>query len=66
MPPRLLYIAFSYSQPFLIRSILESVQEGTESEDFRNVLIGATALAHIGVAVSKISHHKADWKLILS
>lgn len=52
--PRLCLAAFSFSQPFLIKRIIEFVGESKHglSNDVAGGLIGATVLVYLGLAVS--------------
>lgn len=55
VPARLLFIAFSYTHPFLIRRTLQYIDDEEDDENILNGLIGATALTYLGVAVSETS-----------
>ena len=54
--PRLCYIGFSYAQPFLISALISYIGTSFEDEGRNNGygLIGATALAYLGIAVSAL------------
>jgi hypothetical protein len=49
--PRLLYSAFTFSQPLLLRRIVDFIGEENPSISVRNGLIGATVLIYLGLAV---------------
>ena len=51
--PRLLFIGFTFAQPFLVNSIVNFVGEPAErqSNEVAGSLIGATILVYIGIAV---------------
>lgn len=49
--PRLLYTAFTFSQPLLLRRIVGFLGENDPSTNVRNGLIGATVLIYFGLAV---------------
>lgn len=49
--PRLLYTAFTFSQPLLLRRIVGFLGEDDPSTNVRNGLIGATVLIYFGLAV---------------
>jgi hypothetical protein len=63
VPARLLFIAFSYTHPFLIRRILQCIDDEEEDEDILNGLIGATALTYLGIAVSETENLAAGNEL---
>lgn len=50
--PRLIYLALSFSRPFLIQRIMTAVVEHDRSLETVGGLIGATALVYWGLAVS--------------
>lgn len=49
--PRLLYMAFSFSQPLLLQRIVRFIGDSNASTSVRNGLIGATILIYLGLAV---------------
>ncbi|PQE21894.1 ABC transporter protein [Rutstroemia sp. NJR-2017a BVV2] len=52
MIPRLVLVAFSIAQPFLIQDAINFVEDGTEPNRYGYGLIGAFAITYIGIAVS--------------
>lgn len=52
MIPRLVLIAFSIAQPFLIQTAIDFVEGGTKSDQFGYGLIGAFGITFLGIAVS--------------
>ncbi|KAK2594831.1 hypothetical protein QQS21_007459 [Conoideocrella luteorostrata] len=62
--PRLLYIAFSFSQPFLLHRIVSFIGEENPSTSVRNGLIGATVLIYLGQAITKASYNHMNYRFI--
>lgn len=64
--PRLCFTGFSFAQPFLINTIIDTLG-GPTSENADGVtggLVGATALVYLGIAVCNvIGHRSADGKI---
>ena len=56
IPPRLAYIAFNFSQTFLIEAAIEILGQSSEArvKEHTYGLIGAAALVYTGLAVSFI------------
>lgn len=55
--PRSLVIGFSFSQPFLLQSVVDEVQTDSPSMDVQTGLIIATAIIYVGIAVSILLKH---------
>lgn len=53
--PRLCFIGFSLSRPFLMQRVLDAVNNGSDSQEIRIGLIAATILVFGGVAVSLLA-----------
>jgi len=51
MFPRLVLIAFSIAQPFLIQAAIDFVEGGTKSDRYGYGLIGAFGISFLGIAV---------------
>lgn len=49
--PRLCFIGFSFSRPFLMQRVIDTVSEGGTSKEVVNGLIGATILIFGGIMV---------------
>lgn len=64
--PRLLFSGFTFAQPFLINSIIDFVGGSPEqrSDDIAGGLIGATALAYIGLALSNVWYKHMTYQLL--
>ena len=45
-------MAFSFTEPFLLRRILQQAAQSTRDTKAENKLIGAIALVRLGIAVS--------------
>jgi ATP-binding cassette subfamily C (CFTR/MRP) protein 1 len=54
MVPRLVLIAFSIAQPFLIEDAINFVEGGTEPNRYGYGLIGAFGFTYLGIAVRLI------------
>nr|XP_036575809.1 ABC multidrug transporter [Colletotrichum truncatum]KAF6782442.1 ABC multidrug transporter [Colletotrichum truncatum] len=63
--PRLCLAAFNFSQPFLIKSIIEFVGESRDmqSREVAGGLIGAALLVYLGLAISKGVYNHAVYQL---
>lgn len=59
--PRLIFIAFKFSQPFLVKKVTEflSDEKAANDENIGYGLIGAYGLVYIGLAVSS-EHREAS------
>lgn len=55
--PRILYTAFTFSQPLLLQRIVRFVGEKDPPTTVRNGLIGATVLIYFGIAVCFCVHN---------
>lgn len=57
--PRLFFLVFNFSQPWLIMAVIHTVVKGNPSSDVSGGLIGATILIYIGIAISRgyYQHH---------
>lgn len=66
IPPRLLYSAFTFAQPFLINTVVNYVGQPVEdqNEDFAKALIGATALLYVSLAVANAWYKHATYQLL--
>ncbi|KAJ6446792.1 ABC multidrug transporter [Purpureocillium lavendulum] len=64
--PRLCFTAFTFTQPFLINSVVRSVGEpaGEHAKDVSASLIGATILVYVGMAVSNALYHHLTYQLL--
>ncbi|EFZ03270.2 ABC transporter, transmembrane domain, type 1 [Metarhizium robertsii ARSEF 23] len=62
--PRLLYTAFTFSQPLLLRRIVGFLGEDDPSTNVRNGLIGATVLIYFGLAVTSASYNHLNNRLV--
>lgn len=51
MIPRLVLIAFSITQPFLIETAIEFVDAGTKPNRYGYGLVGAFGITYLGIAV---------------
>ena len=51
MIPRLVLVAFSIAQPFLIQDAIDFVEGGTGSDQHGYGLIGAFGITYLGIAV---------------
>lgn len=52
--PRLCLIGFKFSQPFLIKHVIQHLQRGRHEDSYREIgysLVGATGLVYLGTAV---------------
>jgi hypothetical protein len=52
IPPRLLFVGFTFAQPFLLHTIVNAVGVSDLSNNTAGGLIGATVLIYLGIAVS--------------
>lgn len=50
--PRLVFIGFKFSQPFLLQDVVNAVSAKTQDSDLQMSLIFATGIIYIGMAVS--------------
>jgi ABC-type multidrug transport system fused ATPase/permease subunit len=66
IPPRLLYSAFTFAQPFLINTVVNYVGQPSEEQngDHAKGLIGATALLYVGLAVTNAWYKHATFQLL--
>ncbi len=66
IPPRLLYSAFTFAQPFLINTVINYVGQSVEeqNEDYAKAMIGATALLYVGLAVANAWYKHATYQLL--
>ncbi|KAK1565943.1 P-loop containing nucleoside triphosphate hydrolase protein [Colletotrichum navitas] len=66
--PRLCVAAFNFSQPFLIKRIIEFVGEPSDaqSREVAGGLIGAALLVYLGLAISKGIYNHAVYQLTTS
>ncbi|OAQ99018.1 hypothetical protein LLEC1_01154 [Akanthomyces lecanii] len=57
--PRLCFLGFTFSQPWLIMCVVDTVVKGTPGSEVSGGLIGATTLIYIGIAISRgyYKHH---------
>lgn len=57
--PRLCFLGFTFSQPWLIMSVIDTVVNGSPGSEVSGGLIGATTLIYIGIAISRgyYKHH---------
>ncbi|OAA72218.1 ABC transporter, transmembrane domain, type 1 [Cordyceps fumosorosea ARSEF 2679] len=57
--PRICFLGFTFSQPWLIMSIIDTVVRARPSSEVTGGLVGATALVYIGIAISRgyYKHH---------
>ena len=64
--PRLLFSGFSFSQPFLIESVIRFVGSPTDEWSGRvaSGLIGATVLIYVGLAISTAWYKHASFQLV--
>lgn len=63
--PRLLFSAFTFSQPFLISTIVGYIEEPAEVRDVQvgKSLIGATILIYAGMAVTNGLYHHMTYQM---
>lgn len=64
--PRLLFSGFSFTQPFLIESVIRFVGAPSDEWSFRvaSGLIGATVLIYVGLAVTNAWHKHTSFQLV--
>ncbi|ATY61286.1 ABC multidrug [Cordyceps militaris] len=57
--PRICFLGFTFSQPWLIMAIIDTVVSGHPGSEISGGLVGATALVYIGIAISRgyYRHH---------
>lgn len=54
--PRLVYLALSFTRPFLIQRVMKAIMDKDKSSETCGGLIGATTLVYFGLMVSGISY----------
>ncbi|KAJ4396574.1 hypothetical protein N0V93_000795 [Gnomoniopsis smithogilvyi] len=66
--PRLCFTGFSFAQPFLINTIVNSLGASThqDSHQVAGGLVGATALIYVGIALSKCHYTHCANRLIVA
>ncbi|RDW58714.1 hypothetical protein BP6252_13190 [Coleophoma cylindrospora] len=66
IPPRLLLIGFTYSQPFLVKRVINLVSQptSTSSNNAGYGMIGAYALVYIGMALSTTRYQHLTYRVI--
>lgn len=66
IPPRLGYIGFEFTQPFLVESVLDFVQKpvGPDTTKIAGGLTAAYALAYIGIAVCFSWYEHQTYRLV--
>ncbi|KAJ3483781.1 hypothetical protein NLG97_g7224 [Lecanicillium saksenae] len=60
--PRLCHTGFTFAQPFLIRRVIEVVNQDEVSSEETSALIGATALIYFGMAISKAYYQHLNYR----
>lgn len=66
MLPRILFIGFTFSQPFLINAVVDFVGESEEehSDKIAAGLVGAAALVYVGLAVTTAWYKHMTYQLL--
>ncbi|KAJ5907320.1 multidrug resistance-associated protein [Penicillium taxi] len=62
--PRILLIGFTFSQPFLIASILNWLDNSYSASNLGYGLIGATLLIYLGMALSKLIYDQMLYRFV--
>ncbi|KAJ3496257.1 hypothetical protein NLG97_g2789 [Lecanicillium saksenae] len=65
IPPRLLFVGLQFSQPFLLFQVVNAVGDDTTSE-ISSGIVGATALIYLGIALTRVLHEHASYRLLTS
>ncbi|KAF4511732.1 hypothetical protein G6O67_003504 [Ophiocordyceps sinensis] len=64
--PRLLYTGFSFAQPFLVNTIIGLIGGLDRSRSMAGLIVGATALVYLGMALARCHYMHHTFRLITS